>query len=142
MKKKGLFQQEMCNLVYNVFGLGCFIAHILHILTCYSAAKAACCTMDKCSTVSLCGQTRCCVVQHVLTASSACIQAKHLENQIALHDSSGEQRARQAGSAGMLELPLWQQDHIGQMQQKWLERLQRIRECCLPQANPGADHCN
>jgi len=78
-------------------------------------------------------------MQHVLTASSSSMQAKHLEEQIALHDSAGEQHTRQEGSAAMLELPLWQQDHIGQMQQ-WLERLQRIRECCLPQANPGADH--
>jgi len=79
-------------------------------------------------------------MQHVLTASSSSMQAKHLEEQIALHDSAGEQHTKQEGSAAMLELPLWQQDHIGQMQQKWLERLQRIRECCLPQANPGADH--
>jgi len=79
-------------------------------------------------------------MQHVLTASSVSAQAKHLEEQIALHDSAGEQHTRQESSAAMLESPLWQQDHIGQMQQKWLERLQRIRECCLPQADPGADH--
>ncbi len=86
------------------------------------------------------GQMQYCVMQHVLTASSASMQAKHLEEQIALRDIAGEQQTRQESSAAMLELPLWQQDHIGQMQQKWLERLQRIRECCLPQANPGADH--
>lgn len=86
------------------------------------------------------GQAQCCVMQHILTATSAFIQAKYLEEQVALHDISGEQHSRQEGSAAMLALPLWQQDQIGQMQQKWLERLQRIRECCLPQANPGADH--
>ncbi|DBA73252.1 hypothetical protein WJX77_012686 [Trebouxia sp. C0004] len=85
--------------------------------------------------------------EHVRTISAGKAQvkllqskAKHLEEQIALHDMAGEQHTRQERSAAILDWPLWQEDHIGQMHQKWLERLQRIRECCLPQLDAGADH--
>ncbi|DBA88434.1 TPA: hypothetical protein ACH3X2_004924 [Trebouxia sp. C0005] len=71
--------------------------------------------------------------EHVrtITAGNAQVKllqskAKYLEEQVALHDISGEQHSRQEGSAAMLALPLWQQDQIGQMQQKWLERLQKV----------------
>ena len=60
----------------------------------------------------------------------------HLEGQIAHRDSN--QDLRPEGSVAMLELPVWQQNHIMQMQHNWAARLQRIRECCLPQTHPGA----
>ncbi|KAL3134945.1 hypothetical protein ABBQ32_007905 [Trebouxia sp. C0010 RCD-2024] len=73
------------------------------------------------------------------TISLGSLQLKQLQSKIQaleqemLHSrTQGSRGTRSSEAAAVLGSPLWQQDQISVMQQQWVERLQRIKECCLP----------
>ena len=66
------------------------------------------------------------------------MQVKQLEEQIAEQKRQSTPQKDALENAVVLEASLWEQDHIGQMQQRWAERLQKIRKCCLPQPDVAA----
>ena len=67
-----------------------------------------------------------------------CLQIKQVEEQLAEQKSQNTPQKSAPDSAIALEASLWEQDHIGQMQQRYVQRLQKIRECCLPQPDAAA----
>ncbi|KAL3146789.1 hypothetical protein ABBQ38_014771 [Trebouxia sp. C0009 RCD-2024] len=73
------------------------------------------------------------------TISLGSLQLKQLQSKIQALEpemlqsrTKGSRGTRSSEAAVVLGSPLWQQDQISIMQQQWVERLQRIKECCLP----------
>lgn len=60
------------------------------------------------------------------------LQIQALEQEMTQSGSEVQTDTRSIAAAAVLRSPLWQQDQISIMQQQWVERLQRIKECCLP----------
>ena len=62
----------------------------------------------------------------------ACLQVQALEQEMTQSRTVIQTDRRSSEAAAVLGSPLWQQDQICLMQQQWVERLQRIKDCCLP----------
>ena len=60
------------------------------------------------------------------------MQIQSLEQEMTQSGSDCQTDIRSTEAAAVMGSPLWQQDQISIMQQQWVERLQRIKECCLP----------
>lgn len=60
------------------------------------------------------------------------LQIQALEHEVIQSHSDSQTDTRSNEVAAVLRSPVWQQDQISIMQQQWVERLQRIKECCLP----------
>ena len=61
-----------------------------------------------------------------------CAQVYALEHEASQAATVGQTDRRSSEAAAVLESRLWQQDQICHMQQQLIERLQRIKACCLP----------
>ena len=61
-----------------------------------------------------------------------CVQVQALEQEMSQARTNNQKDRGNGDAAAVLGTPLWQQDQICLMQQQWIERLQKIKECCLP----------